>query len=142
MEYRKYGNDYVIRFQKGEELLGTLRGLCEKEGIRLGSVSGLGAVGEVTLGLFDTQKKKYESAEFKGDFEIGSCVGNISTQEGNIYLHLHMMVADPVKGIIAGGHLNRAVFSLTGEFFIHAIDGTVERQFDPEIGLNLFKFVD
>jgi len=45
-----------------------------------------------------------------------------------------------VKDECHGGHLNRAVVSLTGEFVIQQLDGTVEREYSPEVGLNLFKF--
>ena len=38
--------------------------------------------------------------------------------------------------------MNRAIVSLTGEFTLHRIDGQVEREYSPEVGLNLFKFVD
>ena len=41
-----------------------------------------------------------------------------------------------------GGHVNRAIVSLTGEFILHRIDGQVEREYSPKVGLNLFKFVD
>ncbi len=39
-----------------------------------------------------------------------------------------------------GGHLNKAVVSATCEMVISLIDGIVDRRFDEEIGLNLFKF--
>ena len=55
MEYRKFGSDYLLRIDKGEEILQTLSALCAKEEITLGTVSGLGAVGEVTLGVFDRE---------------------------------------------------------------------------------------
>ena len=54
MEYRKYGSDYVVRMDKGEEILACVEEVCRKEQIRLGSLSGLGAVGAVDLGVFDT----------------------------------------------------------------------------------------
>ena len=47
-----------------------------------------------------------------------------------------------MQGICHGGHVNRAIVSLTGEFILHRIDGQVEREYSPEVGLNLFKFVD
>ena len=47
-----------------------------------------------------------------------------------------------LQGICHGGHVNRAIVSLTGEFILHRIDGQVEREYSPEVGLNLFKFVD
>ena len=142
MEYRVYGNDVVLRIQKGEEILTCLKEACEKEHITLGSVTGLGAVGEVTLGVFNRENFAYEKQTYTGDMEIASCVGNISTMEGKNYLHIHMVVGNVTDGICHAGHLNRAVVSLTGEFILHKIEGTVEREYSPEVGLNLFKFVD
>lgn len=142
MEYRIYGNDIVLRIQKGEEILSCIQTVCEKEGVTLGSVTGLGAVGEVTLGVFNREKFSYEKQTYTGDMEIASCVGNISTMEGKTYLHLHMVVGNVTQDICHAGHLNHAIVSLTGEFILHKINGTVEREYSPEVGLNLFKFVD
>ena len=46
MEYRVYGQDVVVRMDRGEEILDCIRQVCEKEHILLGSVSGIGAIGE------------------------------------------------------------------------------------------------
>ena len=140
MEYRKFGQDYVVRMQKGEEILADLTAVCEKEHITLGTVQGIGAVGEVMLGVFSREQFKYLSQEYKGDFEIASCSGNISTMAGKTYLHVHMVVGNVVKKELHGGHLNRGVISLTGEFILHKIEGNVEREYSSEVGLNLFKF--
>ena len=35
---------------------------------------------------------------------------------------------------------NDAKISLTGEFILRIIDGRVEREYSPEVGLNLFRF--
>ena len=142
MEYRVYGNDIVLRIQKGEEILACIQAVCKKEHITLGSVTGLGAVGEVTLGVFNREKFAYEKQTYTGDMEIASCVGNISTMESKNYLPIHMVVGNVTAGICHAGHLNRAVVSLTGEFILHKIEGVVEREYSPEVGLNLFKFVD
>lgn len=140
MEYRKFGNDYVLRIDRGEEILASLAEVCTKENILLGTVSGIGALGEVTLGIFSREKFAYESADFTGDYEIASCSGNISTMNGENYLHVHMVVGNTTTGECHGGHLNRGVVSLTGEFFIHKIEGEIDRAYDESVGLNLFKF--
>lgn len=140
MEYRKYGSDYVVRIDKGEEILQVISQVCDAEKITLGTVTGLGAVGDVTLGVFDREEFQYVSRTYTGDLEIASCSGNISTMKGNTYLHIHMVVGNPKENICHGGHLNRGIISLTGEFFIHAVDGQIDREYSPEIGLNLIQF--
>ena len=142
MEYRKYGNDYVVVMAKGEEILQAITEVCEKEKILLGTVTGIGAVGEVTLGVFNREKFEYESRTFTGDLEIASCSGNISTMDGKTYLHIHMVAGNTAQGVCQGGHLNRGIISLTGEFFIHRIEGKVDREYSPEIGLTLIKLID
>lgn len=140
MEYRQFERNYVIRIQKSEEILKAIKEVCEKEHVSLAAVSGIGAVNDVTLGVFDSEKLQYESQRFTGDMEIASCTGNVSRKDGETYLHLHMVVGNVMKGLVHAGHLNRAVISLTGEFILHVIDGEVEREYSPEVGLNLFKF--
>ena len=46
MQYRVFGDTYVVRLQRGEEVLACLRELCEKESISLGTVSAIGAVNQ------------------------------------------------------------------------------------------------
>ncbi|MEE0797369.1 MAG: PPC domain-containing DNA-binding protein [Anaerovoracaceae bacterium] len=140
MEYRRFGNKIVARIDRGEEILEKIKEIGISENIRLAHISALGAVGEVTVGVFKTGEKKYYANEFKGDFEITSLTGTITTKDGEFYSHLHMSVGD-VEGRVYGGHLNKAVVSATCEMVIDIIDGAVERKFSDEIGLNLFKFL-
>ena len=141
MEYRKFGSDYVLRIQKGGEILSCIETVCQKENILLGTVTGLGAVGEIVLGVFDREKFAYQSRTYTGDLELGSCSGNISTMDGKTYLHIHAVAGNPDKDFCMAGHMSRAVVSLTGEFILHKIEGRVEREYSPEVGLNLFQFI-
>ena len=139
MDYRRFGNDLVIRIDKGEEIIEKMLEVCKKENIKLANVNALGAVGEFEVGLFKTEEKKYYSSIHKGDFEIVSLTGSITTKNGELYHHIHMSAGDS-ENKVYGGHLNYAKVSATCEMFIHVIEGTVEREFNDEIGLNLFKF--
>ncbi len=139
MEYKKFGNKYVLRMDKDEEVVETLKNFCEKEDIKLGWLKGLGAVNEASIGLFETKSKEYHTKDLKGDFEITSLLGNISRMDGEVYLHLHVNLADE-KYNTQGGHLSKAVISATGEFIIEEMDGEVGREFNDEVGLNLYKF--
>ena len=139
MDYRKFGNRYVLRLDRGEEIVGTLKKFCEDERIELGWIKGIGAVNRATIGLFDTKNRQYHSIELEGDHEITSLAGNISTLGGRVYLHLHVNLSDD-DFRVRGGHLNSAVISGTGEIVIEAMTGNVDRVFNEEIGLNLYRF--
>ncbi|MFP4017317.1 MAG: PPC domain-containing DNA-binding protein [Halanaerobiales bacterium] len=140
MEYGKFKDKYVLRLEKGEEIVSTIKKFCEEKGVKLARVSGIGAVDRAEIGLFDTKNKEYHSKELRGDHEITSLNGNISTKDGETYLHLHINLSDEEYNT-KGGHLSSAVISGTGEIVIDIIDGTIEREFNEEVGLNLFKFI-
>ena len=139
MEYRKFDSTIIARIDKGEEILEKVKEIALKENIRLASISALGAVNDFTVGVFKTDEKKYYSNSFQGYFEITSLTGTINTMNGEFYTHIHMSAGNE-KGEVFGGHLNRAVVSATCEMVITIIDGSVDRYFDEDIGLNLFKF--
>ena len=139
MEYRKFGDTYVVRMDKGEEILEQVKALALAEHIQLASVQALGAVNDITVGVFDVASKTYHSNHFQGSYEIVSLTGTVSTMNGAFYCHLHMSAGDE-QGRVVGGHLNRAVISATGELVITILPGTVDRAFSQEIGLNIFKF--
>lgn len=140
MEYKRFGQTIVLRLDPGDEIGTCLVQLSQKEAIGLACVSGLGAAREVELGVFDTVKKVFQSRCFKGDYEIASITGSLTRQEGEPYLHLHMVIGSPVNGECHGGHMKRAVVSATAELFVEIISGEVGRRMDEGIGLNLFEF--
>ncbi|MBE7019707.1 MAG: DNA-binding protein [Ruminococcaceae bacterium] len=138
MEYQRNENFLFLRLEKGEELLEALTALCKKEDIQAGMVLGIGATNDVTVGLFDTEKKMYISNTCTGDMEITSLTGNISRKNGEPYLHLHIQVADESNQVI-GGHLSRCVISVTAEITVICSDIKTERT-PNEDGINLIHF--
>lgn len=139
MEYRRFDHTIVARLDKGEEILEQVKTIALQEHITLATVQALGAINEFTVGVFYTDEKEYHANEFTGHFEIVSLNGTINTMDGDFYCHLHMSAGNE-KGQVFGGHLNRAIISATCEMVITILDGTVDRKFDPDIGLNLFDF--
>ncbi len=138
MQYKRFGDTILARFDKGEEILEQLQKVAEAEGILLAEISALGAVNDFTVGVYNTAEKKYYANHFEGAFEIVSLTGTVSTMNGTYYAHLHMSAGND-KGEVFGGHLNRALISATCEMVIRVIDGQIDRYHDEEIGLNLFK---
>lgn len=138
-EYRKFENNYVIRLNKNAEVIPVIKEICEKNNIKLGTVEGIGAIKSATFGFFNPETKQYQEKTFVVPMEITSLLGNITTKNGETYLHIHMNAAGSDYKTI-GGHLVNATISLTGEIIIKEIKGSVERKFSDEVGLNLFKF--
>ena len=126
MEYKQMGNHYVMRVDPGEEILEKIGILCKKENIRVGSAVGLGASNRAVVGLFDTVNKVYKKKELTGPMEITSLVGNISTKDGETYLHFHVNLCDEEMRI-QGGHMNACYVSATAEITVTKSEGTVER---------------
>ena len=139
MDYKRFDNAIVLRVDRGEEILEQLKAVCLKENVKLASVSGIGAINDLTSGVWDVERKEYYSNHFTGVYEVANLVGTITAMNGEYYAHIHISAGD-AQGHVVGGHLNRAVVSATSEIVLHLIDGTVEREFSPEVGLNLLKF--
>lgn len=139
MEYKRFNNTIVARIDKDEEIVAELHNIAIKENIKLASVLAIGAVSSFEAGVYKLSEKKYYKNEFVGDFEIISLMGNINTKNSEVYTHLHITCSN-VKGQTFGGHLNKAFVSTTCEMIINIIDGCVDRFYDEEIGVNLFKF--
>ncbi len=139
MDYRRFGSRIFFRLDRGEEIIETLMKLCKDEEIRLGMINAIGATDDAVIGLFDTKEKTYYKSELKGDMEIAPLSGNVSTMDGDTYLHLHINLGDSSNKAFAG-HLNSAIVSATLEGSIDIIDGKIDRKKDEEIGLNLISF--
>ncbi|OON87875.1 DNA-binding protein [Oribacterium sp. C9] len=141
MDYRVFGNQIVLRIDRGEEVMETIVKLCEKEKINLGSIVGLGAADHLVMGLYDVEKQEFSEIKLDKPLEITSIVGNITEMDGKPYLHVHINASD-AEGHTYGGHLKAVRISGTSEIFITVIDGHVGREKDSitNTGLNLFKF--
>ncbi len=133
---KKIENRYFIRIDRGEEIVSNLTEFCKERSIKLGRISAIGAVNEATIGIFDPLKKEYHSVEFKGTYEILSIMGNITSNNDQPYLHMHITLSDSEYNAF-GGHLNKAIVSATCEVIIEEFEGKLNRFFDEKTGLNL-----
>lgn len=136
MRYKRYQDVIMLRLDPEEEICASLLDLAGKEEIRGASVSGLGAIQDFTTEVYDTAKKQFRSNRFQGDYEVTSLVGTLARLDGEPCVHLHLSAGDS-EGRIVGGHLRRAVVSVTAEIVVRLVDGDVRRRRDPETGLAL-----
>ena len=139
MEYKKFGTDYLVRINRGEEVIACLTEFCRKENVKLADITAIGATDKVVVGLYDVEKQEYHKETLTGAMEITSLVGTITTKEEEPYLHLHINVCGHDLAV-KGGHLNECWISATCEIAVHTMDGRVGRKHDSETGLYLFSF--
>lgn len=139
LEFKKFGDKYVIRINPGQPLVASLKNFCTGKKIHFATISGIGSLQSVTLGFFNPKTKEYQQKTFKEPLEMASLTGNITTKDGEVIIHPHTVVAgDNYKAL--AGHMVEAEVSLTAEIIIEPIKGTLVKSFDTQTGLNLFDF--
>lgn len=139
MDYRRFGAKLLVRLDKGEDIVESVKRLCREADIRLAVVSGIGALDYVSVGLFEQGTKQYHTKEFSGSMEITGLAGNATRMKGEVYLHLHIVLTDASYAAF-GGHLNKGRVGATAELVLEILDGEAEREYDEVTGLNLIGF--
>lgn len=143
MDYKIYSKDtapvIALRLDPGEEIVESILALAEKEEIQAGTIEGIGATDDVTIGIMDLNSREYKLTHYTEPFEITSLMGNLSRKDGKTYLHSHINLGG-VGGSVIGGHLDSGVISITAEIFIRVIDGAIDRKYHDEIGVNQMFF--
>jgi hypothetical protein len=129
-------NKYILRFERGEEIIQGLKDFSLKENISSGFFYGLGAVNKVKLAWYDLENKEYQKKEFNDKLEIISLLGNIARMDKEIIVHTHGSFADRNFQLIAG-HIEKMVVSATCEIVLEKFEDSINRSYDEETGLNL-----
>ena len=146
MEYRKIGEAYYIRMDRGDEIISTLLELCEKETISSAVFSGIGGCQSAELQVFIPETGSFETERLEGMLELVSLNGNVVRDEnGKLFHHTHALLSFKKEGQhgMAGGHLKATTVLYTAEIELRpTIGGTIGRKFDPETGTGFWEFRD
>lgn len=133
------GDKYIISIDNHQEIMSALDAFCKEQGILAGEVHGIGAVNKATLRFLNTVTKKYVDKTFEEQMEASSLVGNISEKDCKVYLHVHANFGRADYTVV-GGHLLSATLNGACELVVTRFHCKIDRQFDDETGLNLYKF--
>ena len=139
MEYRRFGDTYVVRMDPGEEIVSGVIALCQREDVRLASVEAIGAVDHAVVGIYDTVNGRFQERAFDEPMEISALSGNVTRRDGQVHAHLHATLCDGEQRAF-GGHAIELRISVTCEMFIRALPGEVGRRVDADTGLTTFMF--
>lgn len=141
MESQRTRYGWALKIEPGEEIIATVQSFAKAAGLRAGAITGIGAVGETELGFFVPASKTYVRRTFEGDHEILALTGNLSELEGQPFPHCHLILAG--EDLVAhGGHLFRAVVTVTCEVQIVTDPGRLLRVPRPDLGFNPLQLED
>jgi predicted DNA-binding protein with PD1-like motif len=134
MESRQTESGYLVRLVPGEEVIGSLTGFLKRHAVTSGALSGIGALTDVELGYFQRRNSIYIRRVVHGEWELLSLTGNVSRAEGEPFVHAHVVLSDE-QFQMTGGHLFRAVVTVTAEIVVNVWRVEIERALDPRMGL-------
>ena len=157
MEYRKIGDNYYIRMDRGDEIISNLLEICEKESIPSAIFSGIGGCQNAELQVFIPERLRvgeqssgmtgsFETERLEGMLELVSLNGNVVRDaDGKLYHHTHALFSFKKDGQheMAGGHLKATTVLYTAEIELRpTVGGAIGRKFDPETGTGFWAFKD
>jgi hypothetical protein len=131
-------NKYILRFDRGQEIVSGLENFCAENKIQSAFFIGLGAAQRIKLAFYDLKAKKYEDKEVKQDLEIASLSGNVAQMDSKYIIHCHGVFSDE-KNKTVGGHVKEMEISATCEIFLAAFEKEIDRKYDNGTGLNLME---
>ncbi len=127
---------FVLRFDKGEEVVDALKKFMNAENIQACAFSGVGSAYEIELGFFNEHLKTYRRKPFYEELEIISLIGNGAISGEEPAIHLHGSFGRNDFSVI-GGHVFKLVTLATCEIFLTKLDGKLERKQNEDFNLNL-----
>lgn len=144
MEYRKYGDTFYIRMDRGDEIIEKILMVCKEEGIHSCTFNGIGGCGKAEIQTFIPETGIFEMRRLEGMLELVSLNGNVITDEnGDYYHHTHAVFAYKVgeDHRVAAGHMKSIMVSYTAEIELRpVVDGEINRKYDSETGTDFWSF--
>ena len=144
MDFRKYGETYYVRLDRGEEIVSSLLAICEKEQIPSAVFSGIGGCGRADVQTFLPETGTFETERLEGMLELVSLNGNVTKDEAGQYAHhTHALFAykEGDRHCVRGGHIRSVEVLYTAEIELRPVTGgEIRKKFDPETGTGFWDF--
>ncbi|MDP6340197.1 MAG: DNA-binding protein [Candidatus Marinimicrobia bacterium] len=141
MQYKQDVDTFIIYVEQDEGIMETLTQFCKDRNIVNGQLSGIGAIKEIDLGVYDLGNKEYVRYKYDDLWELTSYQGNVLLKDGKPFIHAHITISNHNLDV-KGGHLFEAKVGAVGEFILRKIDTDGRREHDPNIGLFCMAFND
>jgi len=137
MKFRRIAGGYLVRLERGEEAITSLKEFISRKKIPCGMLQGIGAIYNVELGYFDLKTSRYRTKKIKQTVEVVSLIGNISYIDGQPFVHSHVAIAGTDHRLL-GGHFFKGTVAVTLEIYIQVIKRRLNRYHDHKLGFNFW----
>ena len=146
MEYRKFGDCYYIRMDRGDKVVAAIEDVCRREGVRSATFSGIGGCSDAEIQVFDEAAGEFRSECVEALLELVSLAGNvISCDDGALSHHAHALFSYQEDGCqrILAGHLKETTVRYTAEIELRpVVGGTIGAELNVETGTYFWAFPD
>ncbi len=136
MKIKKFKDYFVLRLEKGEEIINALKQATHNNKIRGAFFFGLGVGKDLVLGYYNAHSKSYMKKAFQGEYEFTSLSGDITRLKNEIVVHCHVTITDSEFHAF-GGHLFQGIVPATCEIIIFSLSKPLKRKKDRVTGLAL-----
>ncbi|MBR3421630.1 MAG: DUF296 domain-containing protein [Ruminococcus sp.] len=144
MDYRKFGESYYIRLDKGDEIITSLLDICGKESISSATFYGIGGCSSAEIQTFIPESGSFETETVSGMLELVSMTGNIAVNEsGRLTHHTHALFSYKQDGahLTSGGHIKSITVLYTAEIELRpVVGGIIRKKKDPITGTGFWNF--
>jgi len=138
MQIRDVEHGFMLRLERGEELIESLTDFCARRNVHGGVFTGIGAVERVQIGYYDVSKKEYFFRDENGVFEVASMQGNVALIDGAPFIHAHAVLSRCDESLeCIGAHIKSARIAVTLEIHLTPFDVPLKRELNDDIGLKL-----
>ena len=128
---------YLIRMERGEDFMTSLKSFCHNHAIKNAFISGIGSLSNPTVAHYDINAKEYKEKKLEGVFELTSLIGNVAICEQDIVIHCHVTLADANMQSF-GGHLINGTIGATAELTVTVYPKHYDKTVDEATGVKLF----
>ncbi len=138
----RHGRRFVVRIERGEDVVATLKKLAQSERVRAAWVRGTGLLEWVELTDWDPSREALRSPRhLEGPLALLACEGNVSLRLGEPYVELRAAISREGDAglVLVGGQLVIAS-ALNVELVVDVFeDVRLDRDEERETGLSVWK---
>lgn len=127
---------FFLVFDRGDEVISTIRRFAEEKGIRAAAFTGIGALERSRIAWWSWTTKEYEPRDVEEQVEVLALTGDVTTEGDETKVHAHIVMGRR-DGIAAGGHLVEGIVRPTLELHLTELDAPLRRRRDDVTKLSL-----